>query len=173
MQVKTNDLHQVFEHDRQSWQSAFPGNPFDIIILDNYFSAQYQNEQRFGKLATVFALLAILVGCLWLPGQTGYSIEQRTKEIGIRKVLGATHAGLDSLLSKNMAKLVAVAIVLAAPLAWWAMDNGLQDFASRIDISWWVFVLTGGIAVGVAFLTVSYQSMKAALINSVASPKNE
>jgi putative ABC transport system permease protein len=173
MRVKTKNLPETIEHVRNSWQTAFPGNPFDYFFLDDYFAAQYENEQRFGKLATVFALLAILVGCLGLFGLSGYTITQRTKEIGIRKVLGATTPGLVALLSKDMLKLVAVSILLAAPLAWWAMENWLRDFAYRIDVNWWVFALAGAVAVVVAFLTVSFQSVKAALANPVESLRSE
>lgn len=173
MRVKTKNLPETIEHVRNSWQTAFPGNPFAYFFLDDYFAAQYENEQRFGKLATVFALLAILVGCLGLFGLSGYTITQRTKEIGIRKVLGATTPGLVALLSKDMLKLVAVSILLAAPLAWWAMENWLRDFAYRIDVNWWVFALAGAVAVAVAFLTVSFQSVKAVLANPVESLRSE
>ena len=173
MRVKTDDLTKTVAHVRNAWQTAFPGNPFDHFFLDDYFAAQYENEKRFGKLASVFALLAILVGCLGLFGLSGYSIAQRTKEIGIRKVLGATTLGLIAMLSKDMLKLVAIAVLLAVPLAWWAMENWLQDFAYRIEIQWWIFALSGVLAVLVAFLTVSFQSMKAALANPVESLKTE
>ena len=173
MKVNTSNLPNTIEHAHQSWETAFPGNPFDYFFLDDYFAAQYKNEQRFGKLATVFALLAILVGCLGLFGLSGYMVAQRTKEIGIRKVLGASTTGLVALLSKDMLKLVAFAILLAAPLAWWAMDNWLQDFAYRINIHWWIFVLAGIIAILVAFLTVSFQSVKAAMANPVESLRSE
>ena len=106
-------------------------------------------------------------------GLSGYTIAQRTKEIGIRKVLGASTTGLVALLSRDMLKLVAVAILFAAPLAWWAMDYWLQDFAYRIDIEWWIFLVAGLIAVFVAFLTVSVQSVRAALSNPVESLRSE
>ncbi len=173
MKVKTQNLPQVVEHARQAWKTAFPGNPFDFFFLDDYFNVQYNNEQRFGKLATVFALLAILVGCLGLFGLSGYSIAQRTKEIGIRKVLGATTPGLVTLLSKDVLKPVAIAILFAAPIAWWAMENWLQDFAHRIEIQWWIFLAAGLIAVFVAFVTVGFQGVRAALANPVESLRSE
>lgn len=173
MRVKTDNLENTIAHVQKSWETAFPGNPFDYFFLDDYFNAQYQNEQRFGNLATVFALLAILVGCLGLFGLSGYSIAQRTKEIGIRKVLGATTGGLVALLSKDMLKLVAFSILLAAPLGWWAMENWLQDFAYRINMEWWVFLIAGLLAVMVAFLTVGFQGAKAALANPIESLRSE
>jgi putative ABC transport system permease protein len=173
MRVNTNNLSNTIEHANKAWEAAFPGNPFDYFFLDDYFNIQYQNEQRFGKLAMVFALLAILVGCLGLFGLSGYSITQRTKEIGIRKVLGATTPGLVTMLSTDMLKLVGIAILLSAPLAWWAMENWLQNFAYRIDMEWWIFVVAGILAVLTAFLTVSFQSVKAALANPIESLRSE
>lgn len=173
MRVSTNNLTETVAHARRSWETAFPGNPFDFFFLDDYFNNQYQNEERFSRLALVFALLAVLVGCLGLFGLSGYTITQRTKEIGVRKILGATTTGIVAMLSKDILKLVAVAILLAVPFAWWAMDNWLQDFAYRTDIEWWVFAVAGIIAILVAFLTVSFQSVKAALANPIGALKSE
>ncbi|MBK8966847.1 MAG: ABC transporter permease [Lewinellaceae bacterium] len=173
MRLQTTDMPGAIDHVRRSWQAAFPGNPFDFFFLDDYYAAQYANEQRFGKLAGLFALLAVLVGCLGLFGLSGYTIAQRTKEIGIRKILGATVPGLVALLSKDLLKVVALAILVAAPLTWWAMENWLQDFAYRTSIHWYIFALAGLIAVAVAFLTVSFQSMKAALANPVQALRSE
>jgi len=173
MRVQTADMPKTIDHVRRSWQRAFPGNPFDFFFLDDYYAAQYATEQRFGKLATLFALLAVLVGCLGLFGLSGYTIAQRTKEIGVRKILGATVPGLVALLSKDLLKVVALAIVVAAPLTWLAMESWLQDFAYRTSIHWAIFVLAGLIAVAVAFLTVSFQSVKAALANPVQALRSE
>ena len=104
---------------------------------------------------------------------SAYTIAQRTKEIGVRKVLGATTAGITALLARDFLRLVLIAIVIATPLAWWIMNNWLQDFASRISVPWWIFAVSGGLAVVVAFLTVSFQSVKAALANPVEALKNE
>lgn len=173
MRLQTTDMPGAIDHVRRSWQAAFPGNPFDFFFLDDYYAAQYANEQRFGKLAGLFALLAVLVGCLGLFGLSGYTIAQRTKEIGIRKILGATVPGLVALLSKDLLKVVALAILVAAPLTWWAMENWLQDFAYRTSIHWYIFALAGLIAVAVAFLTVSFQSVKAAVANPVQALRSE
>lgn len=173
MRVATAELPQTIEHVKGAWQKAFPGNPLDYFFLDDYFAAQYQNEQRFGKLATVFALLAVLVGCLGLFGLSGYSIAQRTKEIGVRKVLGASTPSLVALLSGDMLKLVAFSILIATPLCWYFMEHWLRDFAYRIDIEWWMFALSGVLAVLIAFATVGLQSTKAALANPIESLKME
>lgn len=173
LRINTNDLDRTLAHVEQSWRKAFPGNPLDYFFLDDYFNHQYQNEQRFGRLATVFALLAILIGCLGLFGLSGYMITQRTKEIGIRKVLGATTTGLVGLLSKDILQLVLIALVVATPLAWWAMNQWLKNFAYRVDIEWWIFALAGLLTILLAFLTVSYQSIRAALANPIKALKSE
>jgi ABC-type antimicrobial peptide transport system permease subunit len=126
-----------------------------------------------GKLSRLFALLTILISCLGLLGLAAYTAERRTKEIGIRKVLGATVTNVITLLSKDFLQLVAISSVVAFPLAWWMMHNWLQDFAYRINISWWVFVIAGGLAVVIALLTVSFQAIKAAVANPVKSLRTE
>jgi putative ABC transport system permease protein len=173
MRIRTDHLAKTLEHVRQSWTTAFPGNPFEFFFLDDYFNRQYENERRFGKLSMVLSLLAIFIGCLGLFGLSGYTIVQRTKEIGIRKVLGASVSGITSLLAKDFLRLVLVAIFIASPLAYWAMYTWLQDFAYRIHMPWWVFVLAGTLALLVAFLTVSFQSIRAALANPVKSLRSE
>lgn len=173
MRINTGDLQRTINHVEKSWTTAFPGNPFQYFFLDDYFSQQYANEQRFGRLAAAFAILAIIVGCLGLFGLSGYMIIQRTKEIGIRKVLGASVTGVIGLLSRDILKLVLFAIVIATPIAWWAMTQWLQDFPYRTNIGWQVFASAGLIAIVVAFLTVSFQSVKAALVNPVASLRSE
>ncbi|HRI61823.1 MAG TPA: ABC transporter permease [Saprospiraceae bacterium] len=173
MRIRTDNLPRTVEHIRQSWATAFPGNPFDYFFLDDYFNRQYENERRFGKLATVFAILAIFIGCLGLFGLSGYTIAQRTKEIGIRKVLGSTTSGIVALLSKDILKLVGLAILLALPLGWWLMHQWLSNFAYRIDVPWWIFLVAGAVAVAVAFLAVGFQSVKAALANPVKSLRSE
>ncbi len=155
------------------WRSRFPGYPFDYFFLDSDFSQQYQAEQRLSSLFAFFAGLAIFIACLGLFGLATFTAEQRTKEIGVRKVLGASVASIVALLSKDFLKLVLIAIVIASPIAWYAMNEWLADFAYKIDIEWWVFALAGGLAVAVALLTVSFQSVKAALMNPVESLRSE
>uniref|UniRef100_UPI0035B5C220 ABC transporter permease n=1 Tax=Dyadobacter beijingensis TaxID=365489 RepID=UPI0035B5C220 len=126
-----------------------------------------------GKLAGYFAFLAVFISCLGLFGLATFTAEQRTKEIGVRKVLGASVAGIVALLSKDFLKLVVMAIVLASPVAWYVMKQWLQGFAYQIDIEWWMFALAGIIAVLIAVFTISFQSVRAALMNPVKSLRSE
>ena len=151
----------------------FPGNPFEYYFADEKYNQQYQTEQQYGRLFTTAALLAILIACLGLFGLAAFTAEQRTKEIGVRKVLGASVVGIVALLSKDFLKLVLIAIVIASPIAWYAMNRWLQDFAYKITIEWWIFALAGVLATSVALLTVSFQSIKAALMNPVKSLRSE
>jgi putative ABC transport system permease protein len=150
-----------------------PKFPFSYTFVDTEYGERYKSETVIGTLATVFALLAIFIACLGLFGLAAFMAEQRTKEIGVRKVLGASVGSIVALLSKDFLKLVLMAIVIASPIAWWAMNQWLQDFAYRIDIEWWVFAVAGLLAVGIALLTVSFQSVKAALMNPVKSLRSE
>jgi ABC-type antimicrobial peptide transport system permease subunit len=150
-----------------------PGHAFDFTFMDQDYQAFYESERRVSVLSRFFAGLAILISCLGLFGLAFYTAEQRRKEIGIRKVLGASVVGITSLLAKDFLKLVVVAIVIASPVAYWAMDQWLSDFAYRIDIQWWVFIVAGMVAGAIAFLTVGFQSVKAALANPVKSLRSE
>ncbi|MVM34011.1 FtsX-like permease family protein [Spirosoma sp. HMF4905] len=154
-------------------QDFNPGYPFDYSFVDQEFEQAYRTESVMGTLANLFALIALFISCLGLFGLAAFTAEQRTKEIGVRKVLGASVTNIVGLLSKGFLKPVLVAIGLASPIAWWAMNQWLQDFAYRITIEWWVFVLAGLVAVGIAVLTVSFQSIKAALVNPVKSLRSE
>jgi putative ABC transport system permease protein len=155
------------------YKAAYPGNPFEFYFVDERYNAQYKSEQQYGRLFTIASALAIFIACLGLFGLATFTTEQRTKEIGVRKVLGASITSIVTLLSKDFLKLVLIAIVIASPLAWYTMHRWLQGFAYRVDIVWWVFVLAGLLAVGVALLTVSFQSIRAALTNPVKSLKTE
>ncbi|MBC8152734.1 MAG: ABC transporter permease [Bacteroidetes bacterium] len=150
-----------------------PGGAFSYQFLDQNFARHYTTQQNQGQLLIGFTALAIFIACLGLFGLAAFTAEQRTKEIGVRKVLGASVASIVTLLSKDFLKLVLIAIVIASPIAWWAMNRWLQDFAYKIDIEWWVFALAGLLAVGIALLTVSFQSVKAALMNPVKSLRSE
>jgi len=144
-----------------------------LKFLDEAYQAQYVSEQRVSMLSKYFAGLAILISCLGLFGLATFTAEQRTKEIGIRKVLGASVASITSLLAKDFMKLVLLAIVIASPLAWWGMNVWLTDFAYHIDLQWWMFALAGLSAIGIALLTISFQSIKAAVANPVKSLRSE
>lgn len=155
------------------WNKNFNGVPFDYAFLDNEVQKQYQTEITLSRIINSFTLMAILISCLGLFGLAAFSAEQRSKEIGIRKVLGASVTGVVQLLSKDFLKLVGVAIIIAVPVAWWAMNKWLQAFAFRVDISWWMFALAGLMAILIAVFAVSFQAIKAAIANPVKSLKNE
>ena len=155
------------------WKERVPYRPFEYHFLDEDYNALYKVEMRTSQLFTAFSAIAILLACLGLFALTAYNTVQRTKEIGIRKVLGASIFGIAGLLSKDFLKLVMIASIIAFPLAWWAMHQWLQDFAYRIDIQWWVFVLAGIVTIFIAILTVSFQAIKAALSNPVESLRTE
>ena len=143
------------------------------FFSDDTYNMQYQSEARFGKLFTCFAVLAIIISCLGLFGLSAFNTIQRTKEIGIRKVLGASVADITGLLAKKFMLLVLIAFIIAAPLAWYFMHQWLQDFAYRINMSWWIFIAAGSGALFIALITVSFQSIKAALANPVKSLRTE
>ena len=157
----------------RTWEEHFPGYPFASFFLDEDFDRQYQTEARLAEVFGVFAFVAILIACLGLFGLATFMAEQRTKEIGVRKVLGATVPGIVALLSKDFTRLVAAAVVVASPVAYFAMEQWLAPFPYRISIRWTVFVAAGLAALGVALLTVSYQSVRAALANPVDALRYE
>ncbi|MPR34755.1 ABC transporter permease [Salmonirosea aquatica] len=156
-----------------SFEERFLGTPFKYAFMDQEFDQLYRQDKKALQFTLVFSGLSILISCVGLLGMVTLSTEQRTKEIGIRKVLGASVASIVALLSQDFMKLVLIAIVIASPIAWYAMRTWLSDFAYKIDIEWWYFALAGGLAVGIALLTVSFQSIKAALMNPVKSLRSE
>jgi putative ABC transport system permease protein len=169
IRVKTDNLPQTIEHVRASWAKAFAGNPFGYFFLDDYFNRQYENERKF----TVFAALAIAVGCLGLFGLSAYTATQRTKEIGIRKVLGSSESGIFTLLSIEYLKLVTLSILLASPLVWFFMRDWVNSFPYHTSISPWVFLLSGLLVLVISLFTVSYQTIKAARTNPITSLRYE
>ena len=150
-----------------------PAIPFDYSFVDDIFNGSFKSEELIGKLSQLFAILAILISCIGLFGLAAYTAEQRNKEIGIRKVLGASVSGIVKLLSKDFIKLVGIAILIAIPIAWYATSSWLQDYAYRIEINWWIFVMVGVLAILIALATVSFQAVKAAIANPVDSLKTE
>jgi putative ABC transport system permease protein len=171
--VSTADVRNLVNQIENKWKALAPGMPFSYRFLDDSFDEMYRTEQRVGKIAMIFSVLAIFIACLGLFGLATFVAEQRTKEIGIRKVLGASVQGIVQLLSKDFMKLVFIAFILATPLAWWAMNKWLSDFAYRISIDWWIFVLAGLSALAIALATVSFQAIKAAVTNPVKSLRTE
>ncbi|TFF39674.1 ABC transporter permease [Mucilaginibacter psychrotolerans] len=173
VKVHSADVSGVLIDIKKQWDQYRATAPFSYSFLDEQYAALYGSEQRTGQIFTSFAIIAVIIASLGLFGLAAFSIRQRVKEIGIRKVLGASSGTITGMLSAEFLKLVGIAIVLSVPVTWYAMHKWLQDFAYRIDISWWVFALAGLIAIVVAFATVSFQSVKAALANPVKSLKNE
>ncbi|HMH32454.1 MAG TPA: FtsX-like permease family protein [Puia sp.] len=150
-----------------------PGYPFDYRFVDTDFNNQFKTEMLISKLSRVFASLAIVISCLGLFGLAAYTAERRTKEIGIRKVLGASVSRITRLLSKDFMQLVFVSGLIAFPLSWWVMHQWLQNYAYRVQISWWVFVVAGIMAVLIALFTISFQAIRAALTNPVKNLRTE
>jgi len=173
IRLKGNDYAQTISQIQDLWKRMAPGQPFNYQFMDQDFDNEYRSEQRVGQIFITFAVISIIIGCLGLFGLSAYTAERRTKEIGVRKVLGASVSNIVGLLSKDFIKLVLLAILLGSPIAWYAMNSWLQDFAYHIDIAWWMFVVAGLLAIVIALLTVSFQSVKAALMNPVKSLKTE
>jgi len=171
--VSTADIAGLLKSVESKYKEMAPGMPFSYEFLDESFDQMYREEQRVGKVALTFSLLAVLIACLGLFGLATYMAEQRTKEIGVRKVLGASVPDVVSMLSKDFLKLVFISFVIAVPVSWWGMNKWLQDFAYRISIGWWIFIAAGVIAMLIALFTVSFQAIKAALANPVKSLRTE
>jgi putative ABC transport system permease protein len=172
-QAKPGDMQGTLKSIEAAWRKLNPNEPFDYSFLDADFQKNYQAENRLASIVSYFTIIAILISCLGLFGLAAFSAEQRTKEIGVRKVLGASIPDIIGLLSKDFLKLVAVAVIIASPVAWFVMNKWLQDFAYRIDISWPVFVVTTITALCIALLTIGFQAVKAALSNPVKSLRTE
>ncbi len=168
--IETGDMLSKIESVMKKNNPAFP---FECAFVDDSFNDKFKSEQLVGKLSQIFALLAILISCLGLFGLAAYTAEQRSKEIGVRKVLGASVTGIVRLLSKDFLKLVFISILLAVPIAWMLMSSWLEDFAYRIEISWWIFMVAGIAAIVIALITVSFQAVKAAMTNPINSLKTE
>ena len=168
-----SNVPQALSEIRTAWETTFPKQFYDFEFLDDKIEAYYKSESQLLRFFKLFAGLAMLISCIGLWGLATHAAVQRTKEIGIRKVLGASTTGIVRLLSKDFLQLVGLSIIIAVPIAWYFTNNWLQNFAYRINIQWWVFVLAGILAMGIAFLTVSFQSIKAALMNPVESLRSE
>jgi putative ABC transport system permease protein len=173
LKIKTGNVRSTIASVQKTWNSFFPADPFNYYFLDELFDQQYKADQRFGKVFGLFAFLAIIIACFGLLGLSAYNVLQRTKEIGIRKVLGASVQNVLYILSKDFIILVLIAFVIAVPVTWWIMYNWLQDFAYRINIQIWVFAVAGVLAVLIALLTIGIQALKAAVANPVKSLRTE
>jgi putative ABC transport system permease protein len=173
IKIAGNNIPAALSYMESAWKKYFPDTPVDYTFLNENFDKLYQSEQRQATLFTLFACIAIFIACLGLFGLSAFAISQRIKEIGIRKVLGANVQGIVGLLSRDFLLLVGVAAILAFPVAYVAMNNWLKDFAYRVNIQWWVFIAAGILAALIAFLTVSFQAIKAAIGNPVKSLRTE
>jgi len=173
VKINTGNLEQTMKQLEASFRKSIPTSAFEYVFLDQFLNTLYAAETQTANVVFIFSGLAILIACLGLFGLAAYTAEQRTKEIGIRKVLGASVTGLTALLSKDFMKLILIAVVIASPVAWYFMNSWLKNFAYQVTIEWWVFAITGFIAVLIALLTVSYQAIRVALTNPVKSLKTE
>lgn len=173
IKVDGHNMQQTLATLKTVWSTYFPKDPFDYFFLDQSYARQYEADQQFGKIFGTFAFLAILIACFGLLGLSAYNIYQRTKEIGIRKVLGASAQSILVLLSKDFIALILIALVIAIPITWYVMTKWLQDYYFRITIAWWVFIIAGLAAVIIVLTTISIQAVKAVVTNPVKSLKTE
>ncbi len=171
--ISSSNTQELLTSLEGPWKAFFPGNPIDYFFLDQFFNRQYESDQQFGRVFTLFTGLAIFIACLGLFGLASFMTIQRTKEIGIRKVLGSTSSNIVLLLSKGFIQLVLIANLIAWPLAWWVMNSWLQAFPYRININPVLFLLAGGGVVIIAFISVGFQTFKAARVNPAQTLKYE
>jgi putative ABC transport system permease protein len=173
VKISGNNIPAALAQIEKTWKKFLPEVPWQYTFLDENFDRLYQSEQRQGTIFTIFSGIAIFIACLGLFGLSAFTITQRIKEIGIRKVLGASTTSIVSLLSRDFMILVGIAALLAWPTAWLAMSGWLADFAYRTDLSWWIFALAAIIALLIALITICFQAIKAALANPVRSLRTE
>jgi putative ABC transport system permease protein len=173
VKVKTSNMQDVIQKAESAWDLAFRGNPFEYFFLDDYYNEQYKADQQFGKVFSLFSLLAIFIACLGLFGLSSYTVVQRTKEIGIRKVLGATVHQVILLLCKDYIFLIIIAVGISVPISWYVMNNWLNDFAYRISLDWWIFALPSLVVIFIALMTITSHTFKAASTNPATSLRYE
>ena len=173
VKLMAGDFSGTIDQIKTKWEAVAPGQPFNHFFLDDSFNSTYEAEQRLGSIFMTFTVLSLLVACLGLFGLAAFNAQKRTKEIGVRKVMGASVNQIAMKLSADFLKLVGIAIAVALPLSWYAMNRWLEDFTYRIDIAWWILVAAALVATSIALLTVSYQAIKAALVNPVKSLRSE
>jgi putative ABC transport system permease protein len=173
VRIAADNIPHTLDLLEKKWTGLDPNRPFNFLFLDDSFDSLYRQEDRLKTITFYFSFLAVLIGCLGLFGMASFTAEQRTKEIGIRKVLGASVPGIVRLLAKEFVLLVIVANLIALPVAYFAMNRWLQSFAYRMDIHAWIFVLSAALSLSIALITVSYQAIRAALANPVDSLRYE
>lgn len=173
IKIEAGNFENAVSKIENVWNNIVPGEPFNYYFMDDSFNDSYQSERRLGNIFVIFTVLSIIIACLGLFGLAAFNAEKRVKEIGVRKVLGASVTQISVKLTMDFLKLVGVAILISLPLGWYAMDKWLEDFSYKIDIPWWVFALAALLAISVAVITVSYQSIKASIVNPVKSLRTE
>jgi putative ABC transport system permease protein len=173
IKVSQNNMPQMVDNIKRSWNASFPESSFDFFFLDDFYNRQYQQDTRFGHLFTLFSSLAIFIACIGLFGLTAYSAARRTKEIGVRKVLGASVQSIISLLTWDVVKLILVSSLVAIPLAYFFIGQWLNRYAFRVQLTWWQFVLPVIALVAIAVATTFYLTFRAALTNPTNSLRNE
>jgi putative ABC transport system permease protein len=173
VKMNTSDVRHSIAGFQKEWKAAFPGNPFNYFFLDEYYNRQYQADQQFGNIFGVFSALAIFIACLGLFGLSSLTVLQRTKEIGVRKVLGASVLSVLTLMGKDYLWLLLISIVCAVPFAWWTMSSWLDSFANRIELSWWIFLLPSLLVIVIALATVSILTLRSALTNPAKALRYE
>jgi putative ABC transport system permease protein len=173
--VKFNaaDVTNLLKGVEATWNRFSPSHPFEYRFMDDNFSALYKTEEKLRSLLWIFTGMAIFVGCLGLFGLASFAAEKRKKEIGIRKVLGASVTSVVVMLCREFVQLVLIAMLIASPMAYWAMHNWLQDFPYRVGMNFWIFPVAGGLTILVSLLTVGFQALKAAIVNPVNSLRTE
>jgi len=173
VRISADHFQSALSQMEAKWKDFVPDRPFHFTFLDQTLAEQYLSEKTMQRIFTTFSSVAIFIACMGLLGLVAYTTQQRTREISIRKVLGASSGSIVTMLSKDFLRLIIIAAFISFPLAWWGMHQWLQDFAYRINIQWWVFAIAAVTAVLIAFFTISFQSIKAALANPVNNLRSE
>jgi putative ABC transport system permease protein len=173
VKMNTSNVRNSIQSFEKEWKEIFPGNPFNYFFLDDYYNNQYQADQQFGKIFGVFSALAIFIACLGLFGLSSLTVLQRTKEIGVRKVLGASVLSVLTLIGRDYLWLLLISIICATPFAWWVMSAWLDNFANRIELSWWIFLLPSILVIGIALATVSMLTLRSALTSPAKALRYE
>ena len=171
-QVSTDNMSRLIDKVQEYWNITYPDQPMDFFFLDDYYNEQYQSEQKFGTIFGGFALLAIIVACMGLFGLASFTTSLRTKEVSVRKVLGATFPQLFMLLVWDFLKLVSVAIVLSVPFSWMVLNDWLQGFANRIDLQWHLFLMPAVLLLIISLLTIGYHTYRTCLLYTSPSPRD-
>ena len=173
IRTEAGNIQKTIADIKKVFGSVYYSYPFSYGFVNEDLSKLYLSEQQMGKLFNLFSVLSIIISCLGLFGLATFATQKRTKEIGVRKVLGASETVIVAMLSKDFIKLVGIALVIAFPIAWWIMGRWLESYTYRIGIGWWMFAVAGALAILIAFITISYQSIKAAITNPVKSLRSE